>query len=487
VDFHTKKEISYKTLFESSCRLAYSLQKTGYKQNDVISVCSENSLQFFYPVIAALYTGIIIAPLNIDYSKGELFNALNISKPKLIFCSKKTLSKIVRIKVKFTCIKQLIVLDATEDINGNESFPNFILRNYNFDFDTKDYQPLDFNSNEQVAAIMFSSGTTGLPKGVMTTHKNLSVLFAHSKDNAATIQNIPGTTALSVLPHFHNFGFVTTLRYFLTGIRIVMLPRFEPEPFLRSIEEYETYSVIVVPSVLIFLAKSSLVNKYNLSSLKEIICGAAPIGREIIEAASKRLKLSGIRQGYGMTETTVTIKDVESSKALGPYQRGEICIKGDAVMKGYVDNEKATKEMIDDNGWLHTGDLGYYDRDAYFYIVDRIKELIKYKGFQIQRKHMQVPPAEIEELLLRHSKIKDAAVVGISDKLAGELPAAFVVVQPGENVTAKQIFDYIAGQVSPAKHLRGGVRFVKEISKNPSGKILRKVLREMVANVQSKL
>nr|BAF96580.1 luciferase homologue [Agrypnus binodulus binodulus] len=504
IDYQTKQSISYKNLFEATCKLAHSLEEYGLKQNDVIAICSENNLNFYKPVCAALYCGIVIAPLNDSYSEGEYVNALNISEPKLIFCSKKCLPRLVGLKARCSFIKGFVVIDSTEDINGNECLPNFILRNSDPNFDIEKYEPRVFNSNEQVAAILLSSGTTGFPKGVMLTHKNFSILFAHANDPVSGTQRIPGTTVLSILPYFHGFGFITNISYIKSGIRVVMLQRFEPEAFLRAIEEYEVRSTITVPPILIFLAKSPIVDKYNLSSLKEIICGAAPSGREIVEAVVKRLKVSGIRYGYGLTEcglaicTTppnnfkigssgvvvpfmaVKIRDVESGKTLKPTQIGEICVKGDMLMKGYAGNEKATKEMIDEDGWLHTGDIGYFDKDGHIYIVDRIKELIKYKGFQ-------VPPAELEALLLHHPCVKDAAVIGIPDELAGELPAAFIVKQHGKEVTEKEIVDYIAKQVSSAKHLRGGVRFIPDIPRTAAGKIQRNLLRNMIAKKKSKL
>lgn len=173
--------------------------------------------------------------------------------------------------------------------------------------------------------------------------------------------------------------------------------------------------------------------------------------------------------------TYAKVIDTETGKPLGPYQRGELCFKGDCIMKGYIGDKKATESTIDKSGWLHTGDIGYYDDDFEFFIVDRIKELIKYKGFQ-------VPPAEIEALLLTHPKIKDAAVIGVPDEECGELPLAFVVKQTEGNLTEKEVIDFIAKKASPAKRLRGGVRFVDEIPKNPSGKILRRHLRDFVKN-----
>ncbi|KAF2899749.1 hypothetical protein ILUMI_06433 [Ignelater luminosus] len=501
IDAHTQQKISYRTLLETTCRLAQSFQKCGYKQNDVISICSENNLNFLCPAIAAMYLGIITAPLNEDYMEEELHNSLNISKPQLIFCSKKTLPKMQKMKQKYAFIKTLIVLDADEDIGSNESLSNFILRNSDASY--KNFRPLDFDPKEQVLAVLCSSGTTGLPKGVMITHANIAVRFAHTRDPKAAMQATPGITVLSFMPFFHAFGFVTTLGCFLMGLRVIILKRFEPELFLKSIQDYEVCSMMIVPSVILLLAKSPLVGKYDLSSLKEVGCGAAPLGKEVVDAAVKRLNLEGLRQGYGLTEATLALTFTgnnefksgssgqlvpftsakvidETGKPLGPDVVGELCFKGGLIMKGYMGNTKATKETIDEKGWLHTGDLGYYDKEGHFYIIGRLKELIKYKGFQ-------VPPAELEALLLTHPCIKDAAVIGIPDEVAGELPAAFIVKQPGKQVTEKEVYDYVAGRISSPKHLRGGVRFIEEIPKSATNKIKREVLRDLAIKLKSKL
>lgn len=175
--------------------------------------------------------------------------------------------------------------------------------------------------------------------------------------------------------------------------------------------------------------------------------------------------------------TLAKVLDLDTDRSLGPLATGELCFKGSQIMKGYIGNDQETKNTIDYEGWLHTGDVGYYDKDGEFFVVDRIKELIKYKGYQ-------VPPAELEALLLANPKIKDAAVIGIPDEEAGELPMAFVVKQPNADLSEGQVAEYINGLTSPAKRLHGGVRFVTEIAKNPSGKILRRVLKEQVKRVK---
>lgn len=226
-----------------------------------------------------------------------------------------------------------------------------------------------------------------------------------------------------------------------------------------------------------------------------MICAGATLTKDVLEKFRGIFKHKvNIRQGYGMTETTFGILSTsimlkpgsvgeivftayakvidENGKSLGPNENGEICFKGDRIMNGYVNNPEATKQIVDKDGWLHSGDIGYYDEDKQFYIIDRIKELIKYKAFQ-------VAPAEIEDLILTNDKVKDCAVIGIPDELAGELPFAFVVKQPGIDLTEKEVVDFVAENASKAKWLRGGVRFVDELPKNATGKVVKRDLRDL--------
>lgn len=268
---------------------------------------------------------------------------------------------------------------------------------------------------------------------------------------------------LMVIPCFHAYGLLTMVGTSICGAEIVFLPKFEEHLFLNTIQKYKTNTAFLVPPLLVFLAKSPLVDQYDISSIMVIGCGAAPLSKEISDAVKARLNILALRQGYGMSEMTLSVLaqsegfekvgsvgtlragtwgkviDPESGKALGPNQRGEMCFKGSPIMRGYIRNAEATKQTIDADGWLHTGDIGYYDDDHEWFIVDRLKELIKYKGFQ-------VPPAEIEAQLLTHSDIIDAAVIGIPDENAGELPFAFVVRKPNTNLTEKDVIDFVASE-----------------------------------------
>ncbi|PSN29669.1 Luciferin 4-monooxygenase [Blattella germanica] len=269
------------------------------------------------------------------------------------------------------------------------------------------------------------------------------------------------------------------------------MSKFEEVLFLESIQKYKVTLLFLAPPLVLFLAKSPIVDNYDLSSVRDLRCGAAPLSKHVLSEVSKRLKLKNIRQGYGLTETTLSVTvtpfnkvkygscgvlvpdtqckvvDLDTGKNLGPYKSGELCFKGPVIMKGYCGDLHSSSEVFDSDGFLHTGDVGYYDNQGYFFIVDRVKELIKYKGFQL------------EAILLSHPAIKDAAVIGIPDDAAGELPKAFVVNKHGMKTTKEEIMKFVADQVSSQKRLRGGVEFVDTIPKSPSGKILRRILKQM--------
>nr|BBN23619.1 luciferase [Curtos okinawanus]BBN23620.1 luciferase [synthetic construct] len=500
----TGVDISYAEYFDLSCRLGEALKRFGIKVDGRIALCSENCEEFFIPVLAGLFIGAGVAPTNEIYTLRELVHSLGISKPTIIFSSKKGLDKVLEVQKTVTVIKTIVILDSKADYRGYQCLQTFIKKNTPLGFKATSFQCVDVDREKQVALIMNSSGSTGLPKGVQLTHENTVTRFSHCRDPIFGNQVSPGTAILTVVPFHHGFGMFTTLGYFVCGYRVVMLNRFEEEIFLKTIQDYKCTSVILVPTLFAILAKSELLDKYDLSNLTEIASGGAPLAKEVGEVVARRFNLPGVRQGYGLTETTSAfiitpegedkpgasgkvvplmrckVVDLDTKKTLGVNQRGEICVRGPLLMKGYIDNPEATREIIDDEGWMHTGDIGYFDQDEHFFVVDRLKSLIKYKGYQ-------VPPAELESILLQHPDIFDAGVAGVPDPDAGELPGAVVVLDKGKTMTEQQILDYVAGQVSNAKRLRGGVRFVDEVPKGLTGKIDGKAIREILKQPRAKM
>lgn len=500
----TSEELSAKVLLERSIAVANSLKAAGIKPGDVVSIVSENRLEFAYVLFGSILLNCTFAPINLTYCEREMTHAFGLSKPKIIFMSPFASEKVVRVAEKLSFVKKIVLL---EDENPFGSAV-VLLKDFVAGSNTANFSPSPVSKSKAVSLILCSSGTTGLPKGVQISQDNLIVVTRFTKNTVLKLDTVDSDekVVLGLIPWFHAFGLTT-----LTGIiassaaKIVLLPKFEEGLFLSCIENYKCNVMFLVPPLMVFLAKHPMVDGFDLSSMRVVICGAAPLSKELEQAVYDRLKnpLMKIRQGYGMSELSLSVllqKEIfkpgsvgdvnagsivkiidEQGKSLGPNKRGELCFKGNQLMIGYIGDDKATSETIDRDGWLHTGDVGYYDDDKQFFIVDRIKELIKWKGFQ-------VPPAEIEGLLLTHRKIKDAAVIGIPDELAGELPLAFVV-RADKNLTEEEVIQFVHKTASPAKRLHGGVRFIDEIPKNPSGKILRRELRELVkqSNLKSKL
>ncbi len=355
-------------------------------------------------------------------------------------------------------------------------------------------EPIDqvaVDLHNDVMVLPYSSGTTGLPKGVMLTHHNL---VANVCQMEHVLQYDEDEVGLAALPFFHIYGMQVLMNGLLAnGVTVVTMPRFDLEAALTLVQSLRITRFFAVPPMVLALAKSPLVENYDLSSLKQVFSGAAPLGADLAEEAADRVGCE-IVQGYGMTElspvthatpegsyrpgtsgtavsnTECRIVDPETGEDQDVGGRGELWVRGPMVMKGYLNNPEATAETIDADGWLHTGDVAVLDEAGHYSIVDRIKELIKYKGFQ-------VPPAEIEAVLITHPAIIDVAVIGIEDVEAGEIPKAFVVCAPGAIVTLEEVQALVGEHLVSYKQVRL-LEVIDAIPKSASGKILRRELRE---------
>ena len=474
------RTISYAQLGESVKSVAAGLAGHGLSKGDVFAIYSPNLPEYAVVLLAVASLGAVNTTVNPLYTADELAHQLKDSKAKFLITVEAFLGN-ARQAAAEAGIEKLFVFGEAE---GAIPFVSLL---------KSEGEPpeVSINVHEDVVVLPYSSGTTGLPKGVMLTHHNLV-------GNIHQIVGFKGLTALSeqdtlmgVLPFFHIYGMVVILNYAVSrGATIVTMARFDMEQFLELMARYKVTMAHLVPPIVLGLAKHPAVDNHQFPALRAILSGAAPLGEPVAREAAERLGCT-IVQGYGMTEmspvthlgldeagkgritsagrvvpnTEVKIVDIETGEVLGPNQEGELVMRGPQVMKGYLNNPEATAGSIID-GWYHSGDIAYVDEDGHFYVVDRVKELIKYKGFQ-------VAPAELEALLLSHPEVADAAVIPSPDEEAGEVPKAFVVLRG--NVTAEELMDFVAGQVAPHKRIRL-LEFAAEIPKSLSGKILRRVL-----------
>jgi acyl-CoA synthetase (AMP-forming)/AMP-acid ligase II len=353
------------------------------------------------------------------------------------------------------------------------------------------------------AVIYFSSGTTGLQKGLLLSNCNLQNASLLLRLPQCSIVSADSPDVLVFAPFSHVTGSLLVSVSLSAGLTCHLMLRFDFEEFLRQVEEKRIKRFLTVPPVATMMAKSPVTEKYKLDFVKDINVGGGRISAEVEDLLMQKFPGAIIRQMYGLTETTgmicdicyeedtrkfirkpasggvpcpgtqLKVIDIKTGEALGPKETGEICVKSPSVMLGYVNNPQATAETIDKDGWLHSGDIGYYDEDGYIYIVDRLKELIKYNSYQ-------VAPAELEAVLMSHPQVADAGVVGLPDSSAGELPLAWVVRKPNVTVTESELQQFVDGKVAPYKKLRGGVHFVSDIPKTSSGKILRREIKAAI-------
>ncbi len=480
VDGPSGRSLTYGELYQGIQSFARGLNRKGFIKGDVLAIYCPNLPEYAIAFYGVAMLGGINTTINPLYTVDELKRQLNDANAKYLLTVPAFLDN-AREAASQSGIEEIFVLGGTE---GETSFASLLRAEGKLPETT-------INPLEDLVVLPYSSGTTGMPKGVMLTHHNLIA-------NVTQISDLTGMSErdnlIAMLPFFHIFGMVVLMAYgLLRRTTIVTMPRFDLDQFLQLMQDHKISRAYLVPPVVLALVKHPHVDNYDLSPLKVITCGAAPLSKELTAACSERLDCT-VNQGYGMTEmspvTNLDGDDVENVKAgsIGPIvpntegmfvdvktgeplernQQGEYWVRGPQRMPGYLNNPEATEESIDADGWYHSGDIGYIDDDDHVFIVDRVKELIKYKG-------MQVAPAELEAVLLGHDKITDAAVIPSPDAEAGEIPKAYVVTN-GE-LSAAEIMAFVAAKVAPHKKIRA-VEFVDEIPKSPSGKILRRLLVE---------
>ncbi|KAL5845421.1 hypothetical protein ACOSQ4_011379 [Xanthoceras sorbifolium] len=495
IDAATGRHLTFSKLWLAVDSVAECLSDMGIRKGHVVLLLSPNSI--FFPVVclAVMSLGAVITTTNPLNTPREIAKQIADSKPVLAFTINELFPKLASSKLP------IVLLDDPKTVPTEESK---IVSNLQ---EMMRKQPLngsrvrDRVNQDDTATLLYSSGTTGASKGVVSSHRNL----------IAMVQTILGRlrleegehTIICTVPMFHVYGLATVAMGLLaSGSTIVVLSKFDMHEMLSSIAKYKATYLPLVPPILVALiyGADQIRSKYDLGSLQSVMSGGAPLSKEVIEGFSQKYPTVSILQGYGLTESTgigastdsleesrrygtagmlsrsmeAKIVDPDSREALSVNRTGELWLRGPTIMKGYFNNPEATASTLVSEGWLRTGDLCYIDEDGFIFVVDRLKELIKYKGYQ-------VPPAELEALLLSHPEISDVAVIPFPDREVGQYPMAYVVKKAGSALSESAVMDFVAKQVAPYKRVRR-VAFVASIPKNPSGKIIRKDLIKLATS-----
>jgi acyl-CoA synthetase (AMP-forming)/AMP-acid ligase II len=484
IDGATGRTLSYAQLVDCIRRAAAGLAVHGMHKGEVLGIYSPNVPEYAVAFHAAATLGGISTTVNPLYTPRELAQQLNDAKASYLLTVPAFIDNAREALLEVPSVREVFVFGEAA---GTTPFASL--------YEHGDQPPaVSIDPKKDLVALPYSSGTTGLAKGVMLTHHNLVAELSCADSRPDLVFPTDKDTLLAFLPYFHIYGIVMFLSYGLQqGATIVNMARFDLEQFLELVQRYGVTYLHLVPPIVIALSKHPIVDKYDLSKARWALSAAAPLGGPAAAAFTERLGTQLI-QAYGMTEVAgashigsclpdkikptsggtllpnmeCVVIDPGSGEALPRREQGEIWVRGPIVMQGYLGRPDATAATIDSEGWLHTGDVGYVDEDGDVFIVDRVKELIKYKG-------MQVAPAELEAILLAHPAVADAAVIPSPDEEAGEVPKAFVVLKTP--TPAEDIMAFVAARVAPHKRIRL-LETTDAIPKSATGKILRRVLVE---------
>ena len=483
IDGPSGRTITYAQLPALVRRVAAGLAARGLKKGDRFAILSPNLPEYIVAFYAVASLGGIVTTVNPLYTVDEIAKQLQDAGARFILTVPPFLAN-AQAAAQHAKIDEIFVFGEGD---GATPFAALLANG--------GVPPaVSIDPRKDLVALPYSSGTTGMPKGVMLSHYNLVAQLCSGRGLTDAAFLTPQDTVLGFLPFFHIYGIVAFMNLsLLQGVTVVTMPRFDLEQYLQLVQKYGVTILHVVPPVVLALAKHPIVSNFDLSKVRAAFSAAAPLGNEIATAMHQRLGFR-VSQAYGMTEVSgashlgpntedkikpasagrlmpnmeCKIVELGTGAELPVGEQGEILVRGPIVMQGYFGQADATRATIDAEGWLRTGDVGYVDKDGDFYIVDRTKELIKYKG-------LQVAPAELESVLLGNPAIADACVIGIPDEEAGEVPKAFVVKR--SEISADQVMAWVAERVAPHKKVRR-VEFIDALPRSPAGKLLRRKLIE---------
>jgi acyl-CoA synthetase (AMP-forming)/AMP-acid ligase II len=467
---------TYRELWSYARKVARFLQDHGIEKGDKVGIFSPNHVDYASVFYGILLAGATVTTVNPLYREREIEHQLDDAEAVALFVFSPMAEPVEAARRNLPRLRHVWPIDGLPDLLGGVS---------------EEYRPVDINAREDVAVLPYSSGTTGLPKGVMLTHFNITSAV---KQCLATEQLTSDAVGLAVLPFFHIYGMTVLLSAGLAlGTTGIVMMRFDVEQMLQLVGKYGITNLYLAPPAVLAMTNVPNLSRFDTSCLRVVVSAAAPLPPEVAERV-KSIYGCLVSQGYGLTETSPTgntnpldriklescgppmadtfekIVSLDTGEELPAGEVGEVAVQGPQVMKGYWKRPEETAECLSEDGWLLTGDIGWLDEDGYLYIVDRKKEMIKYKGYQ-------VAPAELEAVLHEHPAVLDAAVIPKPHLEGGEIPKALVVLREGCEASPEELMAFVAEKVAPYKKIRE-VEYVSEVPKSPAGKILRRDLIE---------
>ncbi|KAJ4966946.1 hypothetical protein NE237_018795 [Protea cynaroides] len=494
IDASTGRRLTFPQFWRGVESVACCLSEIGVRKGHVVLILSPNSI--FFPVIcqSIMSLGAIITTANPLNTPQEIRKQMADSKPILAFTTESLLPKLSGTDLPIVIIGQHYNI-FTKDFKIVSSLEDMMKK------EPSGTRVKERVSQDDTATLLYSSGTTGVSKGVVSSHRNY-ITLVQTLVSRYSLQNGEHTFICTVpMFHIYGLGWFTTLTL-ASGSTVVVLSKFEIDDMLSAMVKYRATCLPLVPPIVLRLINhaDTVKAKYDLRTLQCVLSGGAPLSKKVIQGFLEKYPMVTFMQGYALTESTgggaytdtpeeskrygtvgllwpnmeAKIVDPDTGEALPVNRTGELWLRGSSVMKGYFSNPEATTSTLDSEGWLKTGDICYINEDGFMFVVDRLKELIKYKGYQ-------VPPAELEALLVTHPEIADAAVIPYPDEEVGQYPMAYVVRNAGSNLSESAVMEFVSTQVAPYKKIRR-VAFVDDIPKNPSGKILRKNLIKLAAS-----